>query len=77
MVKFYGYPPAQMRRDEAARFLTMSPAKFQAMVNDGRLPPPRKVDTMSVWLTSELQEAVLRLHEIDEEGGPNEWDVAS
>jgi excisionase family DNA binding protein len=38
------YPPHGMSRDEAARYVGVGPTKFDEMVQDGRMPKPKRVD---------------------------------
>lgn len=43
------YPPRGMNRDEAARWVGISPTKFDDLVSDGRLPRPKRIDGRVVW----------------------------
>lgn len=45
----YAYAPRAMSLEAAARYLAISPSKFSALVAEGRLPKPRKIDRRSVW----------------------------
>jgi predicted DNA-binding transcriptional regulator AlpA len=44
-----GYPPRGMGRVEAARYLGISPAKFDQLVADRRMPQPKQIDGRLVW----------------------------
>ncbi len=44
-----GYPPRGMSRDEAARYIGVSPTKFDEMVKDRRMPAGKKVDGRVLW----------------------------
>jgi hypothetical protein len=43
------YPPRLMRREAAARYLGMSPSKFDQLVKDGTLPSPARLGGMSLY----------------------------
>lgn len=53
----YSYPPRGMRREEAARWVRVSATKFDEMVADGRMPPPKTVDGCVIWDRYALDEA--------------------
>jgi excisionase family DNA binding protein len=38
-----------MGRDEAARYIGVSATKFDELVEDGRMPQPKKIDGRVVW----------------------------
>jgi hypothetical protein len=62
-----------MNRTEAADYIGVSPTKFDDMVRDGRMPPPKRIDTRCVWDSRQLGSAFDKLP-----GGAdddrNEWD---
>jgi predicted DNA-binding transcriptional regulator AlpA len=62
-----------MNRTEAAAYIGVSPSKFDEMVMDGRMPPPKRIDTRCVWDSRQLSSAFDKLP-----GGAdddrNEWD---
>ena len=72
----HAYPPLGLRRTDAARYIGVSPTKFDEMVKDGRMPPARSVDRARVWNREELEAAFLDLPtqtpQID-----NPWDQIS
>lgn len=43
------YPPRGLNREESARWIGVSPTKFDEMVKDGRMPKPHKIDARKVW----------------------------
>ncbi len=46
----YAYPPRGMSREESARYVGVSPAKFDRLVKDGRMPKPKHIDDrVVVW----------------------------
>jgi len=42
-------PPLGISRVEAARYIGVSPTKFDQMVADGRMPKPKPIDGRKVW----------------------------
>jgi predicted DNA-binding transcriptional regulator AlpA len=51
------YPPRGMRREVAARYLSISIAQFKKLVAVGELPKPVKVGGMAIWDRLELDSA--------------------
>jgi hypothetical protein len=45
----YSYPPRGLAREEAARYIGVSPNKFEELVASGRMPKPKWVDRRRVW----------------------------
>lgn len=43
------YAPRGLRREAAANWIGVSASKFDEMVKDGRMPPPKQVDGCVVW----------------------------
>lgn len=43
------YPPRGLCREEAARYVGVGATKFDEMVNDRRMPRPKRVDGRVVW----------------------------
>ncbi len=44
-----GYPPRGLDRDAAARWIGVGTTKFDEMVDDGRMPRPKRIDGRRVW----------------------------
>lgn len=42
-------PPRGLSRVEAAAYLGVSPSLFDAMVRDGRMPRPKRINARAVW----------------------------
>lgn len=42
-------PPRGLSRSEAAAFVGVSPSLFDEMVRDGRMPPPKMINSRRVW----------------------------
>lgn len=53
----YAYPPRGMRRPEAARYIGVSITKFDQMVSDGRMPKPKRIESIVVWDRAQLDAA--------------------
>jgi predicted DNA-binding transcriptional regulator AlpA len=49
--------PRGLRRVDAAAYISISPSLFDSMVQDGRMPSPRMINTRTVWDRYELDEA--------------------
>jgi predicted DNA-binding transcriptional regulator AlpA len=43
------YAPRGINREDAARYIGVSPRKFDELVADGRMPKPRRVDGRVIW----------------------------
>lgn len=50
-------PRRGLRRTEAADYVGVSPSKFDGLVADGRMPPPRLLDGCVIWDLLELDAA--------------------
>jgi predicted DNA-binding transcriptional regulator AlpA len=65
-------PPRGLCREAAAQYVGISPVKFDQMIQDGRMPPPVRLDSRNVWDRRALDRAFDALGGETEE--PNEWD---
>lgn len=43
------YPPRGLSRDESARYVGVSPSKFDQMINDNLMPKPKRVGGRVIW----------------------------
>ncbi len=43
------YPPRGLSRDEAARWIGVSPTKLDQLITDGRMPRGKRIDGRVVW----------------------------
>ena len=43
------YPPRLMRAERAAHYLSMSKSQFLKLVDEGRLPKPKRLGGMVFW----------------------------
>lgn len=50
-------PPRGLSRVDAAEYIGISPTKFDEMVKDGRMPPPKTIDARKVWDVRKLDVA--------------------
>jgi predicted DNA-binding transcriptional regulator AlpA len=58
---------------QSAAYVGISPTLFDTMVDDGRMPKPKKINTRSVWDRPQLDEYFAALP--DENGADlNPWD---
>jgi predicted DNA-binding transcriptional regulator AlpA len=62
-----------LRRTEASDYIGLSASKFDELVKDGRMPPPKKIDGCVVWDIRQLDSAFNKLPggDIDDQ---NPWD---
>lgn len=60
-------PPRGLSREEAAAYVGIGATKFDALVADGRMPPPKRIDGRRVWDRVALDRAFAALP--DEAGG--------
>jgi predicted DNA-binding transcriptional regulator AlpA len=66
-------PPRGLSRVEAAQYIGVSPSLFDEMVKDGRMPPPKPINTRKVWDRLRLDQAFEALPDIDG-AAENPWD---
>lgn len=45
----FAYPPRGLSRDEAARYIGVSPTKFDDLVVRRKMPKPKRVDGRVIW----------------------------
>lgn len=67
-------PRRGLSRVEAAMYFGVSPTKFDEMVDDGRAPRPRKIDTRKVWDVRELDLSFEQLPREDSPATGTSWD---
>ena len=63
--------PRGLCRPEAATYVGVSASLFDAMVKDGRMPPPKRVNSRMIWDRLRLDVAFEGLPETD---FGNPWD---
>ena len=64
--------PRGLNRVQAAAYIGISPAKFDEMVKDGRMPTAKRIDTRNVWDRLSLDEAFAALPSGED---VNPWDT--
>ena len=64
--------PRGLSRVQAAEYIGVGVTKFDEMVDDGRMPRPKRIDGRLVWDRIKLDEA---FDALDDDARPkNEWD---
>ncbi len=63
--------PRGLSRVEAADYVGVSASLFDAMVKDGRMPQPKRINARTVWDRRRLDEAFEQLPDTD---AKNPWD---
>ena len=66
-------PPRGLSRVQAAEYIGIGATKFDEMVDDGRMPKPKRIDGRTVWDRVKVDEAFAALGEGDMRSA-NEWD---
>lgn len=76
--------PRGLSREEAAGYIGVSPVKFDTLVADGRMPPPKQIDRRRIWDRLELDRAFAALptpsaacNDYAESNTADIWDRAS
>jgi predicted DNA-binding transcriptional regulator AlpA len=68
-------PRRGLSRVDAAVYVGVGPSKFDEMVADGRMPPPRRIDGRKVWDVVELDSHFDALpHDASAAATGNSWD---
>lgn len=65
--------PRGLSREEAAGYIGVGTTKFDEMVADGRMPPPKEIDNRRVWDRQRLDSKFEDLPDVDS----NPWDRRS
>jgi predicted DNA-binding transcriptional regulator AlpA len=66
-------PRRGLSRDEAAMYVGISASKFDTLVADGRMPPPRRIDGRKVWDIRSLDVAFDELPSENAAEAGNSW----
>jgi predicted DNA-binding transcriptional regulator AlpA len=53
----FSIAPRGLSRTEAAAYIGVSPSLFDAMVKDGRMPKPKRINARTVWDRKKLDAA--------------------
>jgi predicted DNA-binding transcriptional regulator AlpA len=65
-----------LRRTEASAYIGISPSKFDELVQDGRMPPPKRIDGRKVWDIRQLDLFFDKLPGGSDDDDKNPWDEA-
>jgi hypothetical protein len=70
-------PPRGLSRLQAAEYIGVGATNFDRMVEDGRMPKPKRVDSRVLWDRVLLDEAFEALKDADAPIAPqrNPWDA--
>ena len=63
-------PPCALTRGQSAAFIGVGTTLFDEMVRDGRMPAPKRINSLTRWERLALQEAFVALPSDD----INPWD---
>ena len=63
--------PRGLSRTRSAEYVGVSPTLFDMMVDDGRMPLPKRVNARKIWDRTALDEAFAAL---PDDGDINPWD---
>ena len=55
---YFKLTPRGFRRLDAARYVGVSPSKFDELVRDGRMPEPFHIDACRIWDLHDLDSAI-------------------
>ncbi len=67
-------PRRGLSRVEAAMYVGVSPVKFDELVRDGRMPPPKRIDGRKLWDVRELDMAFDTLPSENQGSQGTTWD---
>ena len=67
--------PRGLNREASAAYIGVSPTKFDELVNDQRMPRPKRVDGRRIWDRLALDEAFSALPHDGDAGLTKPWDV--
>ena len=66
------WAPRGLSREQAARHVGVGVTKFDEMVEDGRMPKPKRIDGRVVWDRIAIEAAFT---DLPEDGAENKWDA--
>jgi predicted DNA-binding transcriptional regulator AlpA len=70
----FNLPPRLISREAAAAYIGVSPSKFDQMVKDRRMPPPKRIDGRRVW---DIRALDISVDLLPTEGGPTQGGPSS
>lgn len=66
-------PPRGLSRSEAAAYIGVSPSLFDAMIRDGRMPGPKRINARTVWDRRQLDTAFEAIPEDQANNDHDPW----
>jgi predicted DNA-binding transcriptional regulator AlpA len=75
-VEILSIEPRGLNRVKSAAYVGVSPALFDEMVRDGRMPPPKRINSRLVWDRKQLDEAFDALPDREDRSAWDEEDAA-
>lgn len=66
--------PRGLCRVKSAAYVGVSPSMFDIMVDDGRMPKPKRINTRTVWDRRQLDKAFEALPGEGAQAAANPWD---
>jgi predicted DNA-binding transcriptional regulator AlpA len=70
------YTPLGLSREDAAQHIGIGTTLFDEMVTDGRMPPPKCINSRRVWSRLAVEQSFAELPDGAPFNGDNEWDEA-
>lgn len=70
-------PPLGLCRVMASQYIGVSVSKFDQLVDDGRMPVPKRIDGRKVWHRVAIERAFERLPEDGPDPLDNPWDAVA
>ena len=70
-----GVLPRGLSRTQAAEYVGVSATLFDAMVKDGRMPTPKRINSRTLWDIRAVDESFAGLPTDGDGDEPNPWDV--
>jgi hypothetical protein len=67
-------PRRGLSRQESSMYVGVSPGKFDELVRDGRMPPPKRIDGRKLWDVRELDVAFDALPTENSASQGTSWD---
>lgn len=70
-------PPRGLSRELACRYIGISATKFDQLVQQGRMPAAKRIDSRKLWDRDALDNAFWALPEDGPDVHDNPWDIAA
>jgi hypothetical protein len=70
-------PPRGLSRELASLYIGISATKFDQLVDQGRMPPAKRIDGRKLWDRDALDRAFWALPDDGPDGLHNPWDAAA